>query len=181
MPAVSFSATRLGAADWLTGVGAAALLIDLFAVPWFAYKPEYQGIAIVLARHVSLNGWQAFTLIGPLTLLVSVAGAAVFWLQGTRRSPALPATATTLLVPVALLLLVVLAVRVLFDQPNVPLRAGGNALEARPGVYLALGLSIVICAGLYLSLRRDGIAAEDGPTEIETLDLQPSPPTAARE
>ena len=177
---MSFSATRLSAADWLIGIGAAALLIDLFAVPWFAYRPQYQGIAIVLARHVSLNGWRAFMLVGPLTLLVSVAGAAVFWLQGTRRSPALPVAVTTLLAPVALVLLVALTVRVLFDQPNVPLSGGGNALEARPGAYLALGLSIVICAGLYLSLRREGIATEDAPTDIETLDLQQSPHSGPR-
>jgi hypothetical protein len=178
---VSFSATRLGAADWLIGTGAAALLIDLFAVPWFAYRPQYQGIAIVLARRVSLNGWQAFTLVGPLTLLVSVTGAAVFWLQGARRSPALPVAVTTLLAPVALVLLVTLGVRVLFDQPNVALSGGGNALEARPGAYLALGLSLVICVGLYLSLRREGIATEDAPSAIETLDIPPSSPAAPRE
>ena len=168
---MSFSATRLGAADWLIGIGAAALLVDLFAVPWFAYKPEYQGIAIVLARDVSLNGWQAFTLVGPLTLLVSAVAGAAFWLQGTRSSPALPVAVTTLLTPVALLLLVVLAVRVLFDEPNVPLSRGGNALEARTGAYLALALSLVICVGLYLSLRREGTAPEDAPPGVETVDL----------
>ncbi len=170
---MTFRATRLGVADWLIGTGALALLIDLFAVPWFAYRPEYQGIAIMLARNVSFDGWQAFRLVGPLTLLVSVVGVTVFWLQGVRRSPALPVVVTTLLTPVALVLMVVLALRVLFDQPSVPMSGGGNALEARPGAYFALLLSIVISVGAYLSLRREGVAPEDAPAEIETLDLAP--------
>jgi hypothetical protein len=171
LQAVTFRATRLGTADWVIGVGAVALLIDLFAVPWFAYRPEYQAIAIVLARRVNANGWQAFDFAGPFTLVVAVAGIVVFWLQGTRRSPALPVVATTLLAPLSLALVVVLGVRVLIDQPSVPLSGGGSALEARPGGYFAVALSVAIFVGLYLSLRREGIADEDAPTQVEVLSV----------
>ncbi len=166
---MTFKPTRLAMADWVIGISAIALMIDLFAVPWFAYRPEYQAIAIVLARRVNANGWQAFTFVGPFTLLVAVAGIAVFWLQGTRRSPALPVVVTTLLAPVSLALVVLLAVRVLLDQPSVPLAGGGSAIEARPGAYFAVILSSAIFVGVYLSLRREGVAAEDAPTEMEVL------------
>ncbi len=166
---MTFRSTRLTAADWTIGVAAIALLIDLLAVPWFAYKAEYQGIAVVLARRVSINGWQAFTFAGPLTLLVSAVGIVAFWLQGTRRSPALPVVVTTLLAPVSLALVVILAVRVLLDQPSVPLTGGGNALEARPGAYFALVLGTALFVGLFMSLRRDGVADEDAPPAIELL------------
>jgi hypothetical protein len=167
---VSFRATRLGLADWLIGIGAVALLIDLFAVAWFAYRARYQPIAVVLARHVSIDGWQASRLLGALALLVSLTGIAVFWLQGTRRSPALPVVIATLLTPVSLVLVVGVAIRVLLDRPSVLLtRGGGNALEPRVGAYFGLALSVAVFVGLYLSLRREGVAEEDAPASVEAI------------
>jgi hypothetical protein len=102
-----------------------------------------------------------------------VAGIAICWLVATRRSPALPVVLTTLLVPVSLALAVLLAIRVILDQPSVHLlQAGGaNVLEARPGAYAGLVLSLVVAAGAYLSLRREGVAPEDSPAVIQTLPL----------
>ncbi len=78
---------------------------------------------------------------------------------------------TTLLVPLSFVLVVLIAVRVLLDRPTVHLaQAGGaNVIEARPGAYIGLVLSVIVFAGLYLSLRRDGVAPEDAPAAIETL------------
>ncbi len=75
-----------------------------------------------------------------------MAGIAVCWLAATRRSPALPVVVATLLVPVSLVLVVVVAIRVLLDPPSVHLlQAGGaNVLEARPGAYVGLVLSVVV-------------------------------------
>lgn len=168
---MSVEARRLRAGEWLIGAGSLALLVDLFGVAWFAYKPRYHITALMLGQRVSANGWQTFEVVGPLTLLVCTAGIAVCWLAATRRSPALPVVVTTLLVPVSLVLVVVVAIRVLLDQPSVHLlQAGGaNVLEARPGAYAGLGLSVVISAGAYLSLRREGVAPEDSPAMFETL------------
>ena len=73
--------------------------------------------------------------------------------------------------PVSFVLVVVVAIRVLLDRPTVHLvQAGGaNVIEARPGAYIGLVLSVVVFAGLYLSLRRDGVASDDSPAAIETL------------
>ncbi len=176
MPAVSFRAARLGLGEWLTGVGSVLLLVDLFAVAWFAYKPPYHVIAVMLGQRVSANGWQSFDVVGPLTLVVCLAGIAICWLAGTRRSPALPVVITTMLAPVSLALIVVLAVRVLLDPPSVHLlQAGGaNVVEARPGAYVGLALSVVIFVGLYLSLRREAVAPEDSPAVIEVVRIDES-------
>ncbi|HEX3801337.1 MAG TPA: hypothetical protein VHV75_00710 [Solirubrobacteraceae bacterium] len=178
---MSFRAARLGLGEWLIGIGSLALLIDLFAVAWFSYKPQYHATAVMLGQRVSANGWQTFDVVGPLTLVVCVAGIAIGLLAATRRSPALPVAITTLLAPVSLALIVVLAIRVLLDQPSVHLlQAGrGNVIEARPGAYVALALSIGIFAGIYLSLRRESVAAEDSPAVIETLSIDgPRTPAA---
>ena len=113
---------------------------------------------------------------GPLTLLVCLAGIAICWLTATRRSPALPVAVTTLLVPVSLALVVVLAIRVLLDQPSVHLQQadGANVLAARPGAYAGLVLSLVVAVGAFLSLRREGVAPEDSPAMFETLRVEDS-------
>jgi hypothetical protein len=173
LPAVSFRTARLGAGEWLIGIGAVALLVDLFAVAWFAYKPQYHSIAVMLGQEVSANGWDSFELLGPLTLVVCAAGIAIYWLAATRRSPALAVVLTTLLAPVSLAQAILVAIRVLIDQPSVHLlQAGGaNAVEVRPGAYVGLALSVVIFVGIYLSLRREGVAPEDSPALIETLSV----------
>jgi len=174
---VSFRAARMGLAEWCIAVGAVALLLDLFAVSWFAYKPAYQVTAVMLGQQVSANGWQTFEVIGPLALVVGAAGVAIGWLQATRRSPALPIVGTTLLAPFSLALVIALLIRVLFDQPSVHLaQAGGaNVVEARPGAYIGLFLSAVILAGTCASLRRDGIPPGDAPAEIEMLRVGEPP------
>jgi hypothetical protein len=176
LAAVSFRATRLGVGEWLLGIGSVALLIDLFGLSWFAYRPRFHATALMFGQSVSANGWQTFEVVGPLTLVVCVAGIAVYWLAATRSSPALPVVVATLLVPVSLALVVVIAVRVLIDPPSVHLlQAGGaNVLAARPGAYAGLVLSLVVAAGAFLSLRREGVAPEDSPAVFETLRVEDS-------
>jgi len=168
---MSFKSTRLGLGERLAGGGSALLLADLFAESWFAYRPQFHATAVMLGQRVSANGWQSFEVIGPLVVFVCLAGMAIWWLTGTRRSPAVPVVLTTLLMPVALVLALLVAIRVLLDAPTVHLaQAGGaNVIEARPGAYIGLVLTLVIFAGLYLALRRDGVPSEDSPAILETV------------
>jgi hypothetical protein len=89
----------------------------------------------------------------------------------SRRSPALPVVLTTLILPVALALAVLVAVRVLVAQPSVHLAQAGGAsvIEAQPGSYVGLALTVAVFIGGYLALRREGVAREDSPTSIETV------------
>jgi len=168
---MSVRTTRLTFAEWLLGAGSVLLLVDLFGVSWFAYAPRFHALATMLGQSSSANGWNTFTVIGPLTLVVCAAGIAVWWLTATRPSPALPVVINTLLLPVSFAQMVLVAIRVLLDRPAVHLvQAGGsNVIQARPGAYAGLALSIVVFAGCYLSLRRDAVAAEDSPAAIEPV------------
>jgi hypothetical protein len=170
---VSLRPERLRVPEWLIAIGAIALLVDLFAVSWFAYKPPFHAIAVMLGQQVSANGWQSFDVIGPLALVVGVAGVAIGCLQAARRSPAVPVVLTTMLLPFSLALVVALLIRVLLDPPSVHLApaGGANVIEARPGAYVGLLLSAVILGATYASLRRDGIAEADGPAEIVTISV----------
>jgi hypothetical protein len=163
--------TRLTLAEWLLGAGSLLLLVDLFGLDWFGYSSRFRALAVMLGQSASANGWNSFTVLGPLTLVVGLAGLAAAYLTAARRSPALPVVITTLLLPVSFLQTVWVAIRVLLDGPSVHLvQAGGaNVITTLPGAYLGLALSIVVFAGVYLSLRRDGVADDDAPAVIETL------------
>jgi len=163
--------TRLGLGEWLLGAASVLLLVDLFAVTWFEYSPQYHATAVMLGQRVSANGWQTFEVIGPLTVFICLVGIAIWMLTSTRRSPAVPVVLTTLLIPVSFVLLVLVAIRVLIDRPTVHLaQAGGaNVIETRPGAYIGLALVLIIFCGLYLALRREGVAAGDSQQFIETL------------
>lgn len=168
--------TRLTPPEWLLGVGSLLLVIDLFGIGWFGYGARFRALAVMLGQSTSANGWNSFTVLGPLTLVVCLAGLAAAYLTAVRRSPALPVVITTLLLPVSFVQVVWVAIRVLLDGPSVHLvQAGGaNVIETLSGAYLGLALSIVVFAGVYLSLRRDGVAAEDSPARIETLGVEDS-------
>lgn len=173
---MSLRATRLGVGEWLLGSSSALLLADLFGVSWFAYRAQYRTIAAMLGQRASASGWQTFDVIGPLALVVCLAGLAIAWLTASRRSPALPAVLTTLLAPISLALAVFGAIRALLDRPEVHLiQAGGaNVIEARAGAYVGLALSITIFIGNYLVLRRDGVSDEDAQPVLETLGVEES-------
>jgi hypothetical protein len=174
---MSLRTTRLTLAEWVLGLGSVLLLADLFATTWFAYASRFRALATMLGQDPGANGWQTFTVLGPLTLVVCLAGIAIMALTAARRSPALPVVITTLLLPVSFVQAILVAIRVLLDGPSVHLaQAGGaNVIEARPGAYIGLALSVLVFAGVYLSLRRDGVAADDSPSVIEQLSAQDSP------
>ena len=110
-------------------------------------------------------------------MIVCLAGIVIAWLTAARSSPALPVVIATLLLPVSFIQAVLVAVRVLLDKPSVHLvQAGGaNVVGPRPGAYAGLALSVVIFAGVDLSLRRDGVPAEVAPRSIERLRVEDSP------
>ncbi len=118
--------TRLGLGDWLVGIASLLLLIDLFGATWFEYRPAYQAVVTLLGQRTSANGWQAFEVIGPLVVVVCVLGVAICFLTATRRSPAVPVVMATLLAPVSFVLAILVAIRVLLDQPSVHLAPAGR-------------------------------------------------------
>lgn len=163
--------TRLGFGEWLLALASMLLLLDLFGATWFEYQPQFRASAAMHGLAASANGWNSFELIGPLALFVCLVGLGICWLTATRRSPAVPVVLTTLLAPVSLVLVILVAIRVLLDPPSVNLaQAGGaNVIEAGAGAYVGLALCVAVFAGSYLVLRRDGVAPEDSPATIETL------------
>ena len=165
--------SRLRAGEWLTAAAAILMLIDMFAPAWFAAHAGRRGSATAIAR-VSLNGWQTSLPAGVLALVVCGGGVGIWLATATRRSPALPVVLNTLLMPLSLALVVLVAVRVLVLPPSVHAAVLGSArttTSVRPGAWAAVALSVALYASLYIALRREGVAPADAPAEIETLTV----------
>jgi hypothetical protein len=172
---VTIKPSRLAIGDYLVGAGGLVLLVVLFAVRWYQAKPALWNSLLLIGARVSASGWQTFTWIGPLCLIVGLLAVAAAWLQLTQRSPALPITSVLVLTPLALLLVLALVVRVLISVPTVQLPgSAASPLERCDGAYLGLASAVVILIGAWLSLRRDGVDPSDSPASIETLPLGPS-------
>jgi hypothetical protein len=181
-----FRADRLGLGDWLIGVASLALIVDVFALPWFGYAHGIesasfgsQHVSVRLIGSTHINGWEAFGILGPLTVFVCLLGIAIWCLQAVRPSPALPVVSTIAAAPLAAWLLIGLAISVLLDPPGVvglpAFLVAKVPLHTYAGAYIGVFLSLVIAVGIYVSLRRDGVAVGDSPAGIETLDVAGTP------
>lgn len=169
--------SRLALGDWLIAIGAVGLLVTLFGAQWYQAPARFRDSLLMQGHVVSANGWNTFTWIGPLCLIVSLLGCGAFALQLTRDSPALPTVTVILLAPFALLLVVVLIVREFVDRPGLQLASGaGGSLDTLGGAYVGLGFAALVLAGAWRFLRRDQVAAADSPALVETLPLGPASP-----
>jgi hypothetical protein len=166
---VNLRLSRLRAGEWLTAAAAILMLIDLFAPAWFAARAGQQSAATASAGHVSLNGWQTSLPAGVLALIVCGGGIAIWLTTATRRSPALPVVLNTLLLPFSLALVALVAIRVLVLRPSLH----AAVVSTRSGAWAGLALSVALYLGLYVALRREGVAVADAPASIETVTVAP--------
>ena len=165
-----FEIGRLRGGEWIVGGASVALLIALFALPWFGLKAAFAPTRSTLGGATNYDGYTTFPVIRWLIFLVVVAGLATWWFQATRRAPALPVSMTVVTVTLGTLLLLSLIYRVLIHPPQL-----GIYTEMKYGAYAGLILAAVVLVGTYLSLREDGIREADGPGKIETLRLAQRP------
>ena len=167
---MSVRPSRLRISDWLLGASSLALIVVLFGLDWYQVKPQFRSSLLVLGERVTANGWQVYTWIGPLCVIVAALGILYAVLQATRRAPALPVLTVIVLTPFSWLLSVALVVRVLLARPSLVLPGGQHsALQVCDGAYAGLGLALIITVCGWLSLRREGIDPHDSPLLIETL------------
>jgi hypothetical protein len=152
--------SRLRRGELIVGLSAALLLALMFLLPW------YRGSR----GSPSLNGWHSLTWLRWLMLVTIVAGLSLFYLQLTRRAPALPVVMSVIVTVLGGLTALALIYRVLINLP------GSDGLaDARIGAFLGLISACAIAAGAFASLREEGVAPGDAPTEIPTVRLGAEP------
>jgi hypothetical protein len=161
---MGFERSRLRSGEVIAGVAAVVLLLSVFLLPWYGLTGAIAPVAARLGVSTSVNGWQSLTSLRWLMLVTILAALALVYLQGTRRSPALPASFSLLVMLLGGFTALALIYRVLINVP------GNNAVvDQKIGGFIGLISGCAIAYGGYRSLREEGIAPHDEPEDIPTV------------
>ena len=145
---------------------AIVLLASMFVLDWYGLNSTLSPTAARLGVTTSVNGWDGLTNLRWLVLIVIGCSLALVYVQATRRAPAVPASLSVLVTVPAFLLVLALIYRVLINEPG-----PDGYVDQKAGAFVGLISSIVLLYGGYQSMRQEGVAARDAPTEIETIRL----------
>ena len=141
--------------------GGIVLLVAMFLMPWYTLTLSSHPPGPIFLIPQQVDGWNGLHISHWLLLLTALAALAAAFLQARRRAPALPVTVCVLASILGALSTIWLIIRVLIDPP------GGRGI----GGWIGLLGAAAIAYGGYASVRKEGIARVDAPTEIPTVDL----------
>ncbi len=153
---------RLRAGEWLAAAAGVALIVALL-LPWY----ETGGNDL---RGPELNGFEALTVVDLLLVALAVLAISLAVLQATQDGPTEPVGAGVLAVTFGAIGVVLVLFRII-DQPDRDLLGHGS------GVWIALGATVAITAGGWLSIADATVRGL--PPDIEP-ELRPSPRIADR-
>src|SRR5579859_3861496 len=157
-------ASRLRRGEVLVAVGSVLLLVAMFLFAW-ANSPNPGGQGVI---NTPIDGWHALTIVRWMMLLTILCGLVLAFVQARMRAPAVPATFSLFTMLLGGLTSIALLVRVLLDPPD----------GVHFGGLLGLVSACAVAFGGWLSLRDEGIAPEDAPSEIPTVDPHGTRPPA---
>lgn len=138
---------RLRRGELLAGVGAVLLLVFMLGGKWYGHGAR--------AR----TGWESLTILRWLLVVTIAAAFGLVLAQIARRAPAIPATLSLLVSLLGLLSVLALIYRVLINAPA----------HEQAGAFLGLLSALAVAYGGFLSLREEGIARRDGPSDIPVV------------
>jgi hypothetical protein len=172
MRRIDVNPRRLRPGEVIAGVAALALLVLLFALPWFGTRGPVSRTAAILGVVTSFDGWHAFTQLRWLIMLTILVAFALAFFQSTRRAPAIPVCLSVILTVLGTITVLALVYRVLVNVPG-----PGDLVTAKAGAYLGLAGAAAVTYGGFASMRREGILDGDGPGEIPTVTTRSAAPT----
>lgn len=150
------NASRLRQGEVIAAVGSVVLLVAMLLFSW-DNVPNPGGKGVITTP---IDGWHTLTVVRWLMLLTILCGLALALLQARMRAPALPVTFSLFTMLIGGITSIALFVRVLLDPPD-GIHFGG---------VLGLVSACAVAYGGWASVREEGVAAEDGPGEIPTVD-----------
>ncbi|HTX32648.1 MAG TPA: hypothetical protein VMD09_14795 [Solirubrobacteraceae bacterium] len=158
-------ALRLRWPEWLIGAGGVVLLAAMLMLPWYTLTLSSHPPGPIFLVSKQVDGWNGLATSHWLLLLTVIVALAATILQAQRRAPALPVTFAVFAALLGGLSTIWLVVRVLIDPP------GGRGI----GGWIGLLGAAAISYGGYASVRMEGIARVDAPTEIPTIEVAELP------
>jgi hypothetical protein len=165
-------ASRLRWPEWVVGAGGVVLLLATFLMSWYTLTLSSQPPGPITLIPQQVDGWHGLQIGHWFLLLAVLLALATVFFQAQRRAPALPVALSVMASIFGGVCVLWLVARVLIAPP------GGRGM----GGWIGLLGAAAITYGGYESVRREGIAPEDGPAEIPRIELSsaaaPSAPGA---
>jgi hypothetical protein len=155
---MEFDLSRLRRGERIAAIGGILLFVFLFFFDWYGahLPPGAQNAANALGIDTTINGWHGHTVLRWLMLATIVAALGLAFLTAAQRTPALPVTAATLLTALAALTTVLVAYRVIINEPG-----PNNLVDVKVGAWLGLVSLALITYGGYLAMRDEGTSLSD--------------------
>ncbi len=151
-----FDLRRLRRGEQLAGLGALLLFVFLFFFKWYGVN----GFG-------SVDGWHGHSVLRWLMLLTILSAATLVVLTATQRIVALPVTSAVVTTAIAALTTVLVAYRVVINEP------GPNAfVSVKAGAWLGLLACALIFYAGYLSMRDEGTSIADARAQARAAGAQ---------
>jgi hypothetical protein len=147
----------------LAAVGAVLLFVFLF-IGWYSVGGALGQIASSFGVNVSVKGWDAHSLLRWLMLLTIVGAIGLAFLNASGRPvPRLPVSPSALLTALAALTAVLLAFRMLIDQPG-----PDELIDLKFGAWVGLASLLAITAGGWLSMQAEGLSVQEAGAQFRS-------------
>jgi drug/metabolite transporter (DMT)-like permease len=144
---MSFDLSRLRRGEWTVGAGSVVLLASMLFLPWYGDSR-------------TIDGWNALNHFRWLVVVTLIASGALLFFAATRRAPAVPVTVSLFVSVLGAACTAWLLYRVAIDP------VAGRKL----GGWVGLAGAAAITYGGFSATRREGIAPQDAPAEIPTVE-----------
>ena len=140
--------TKVRAGDVLAGLGGIALIVLVFAAPWYHFlEGVYTGTRTISEAHTTQSAWEALDVLRFALILTALLGITQFATTAFEKTTAWPVAAGVFAAAIGSLTTIWLLIRVI----NPP---GPNfAADLRWGAWAGLLLVIAVTAGAWWSLR----------------------------
>jgi hypothetical protein len=160
---MGLDSSRLRRPEWIVGAGSVVLLASMLLLPWYQLTQSSPPPGPRYFVTSSVDGWHGLNHARWLIVVTVLAAFALVFFQASRRAPAIPVSFSLLTAVLGALTVLWLIYRVLISPP------GG---DRKAGAIIGLLSACAITYGGYRSVRQEGIASADGPSEIPTVSLR---------
>ncbi len=147
---MSFQPARLRLGEKIAALGALALAICMFLLPWYGLSGRFARALSALGFSSSVNGWNGLTINRWLMLVTILVVLGLVLAQALTPAPALPVTLSLIATVLGILTSLVLIDRVLIDTPY-----SSDLVSTKVGAYLGLLSALVLTYGAGKSLREE--------------------------
>jgi hypothetical protein len=164
---VAFDTSRLRPGEIVAAAGGILLFVFMFFFKWYGVGGQVGDLAKSFGVDVSFNGWHGHSVLRWLMLLTILAALALAFLTATQRTVALPVTTAVIVTALAALLTVLLAYRVVINEPG-----PNQFIDVKIGAWLGLLSSALITYGGYRSMREEGTSLSDAAEQARAAGQQ---------